>query len=169
MSLEWMGKNRSFVEKLVKFGNAYANSYKKESPYNTAFSFSAAQIQVLEYILENEDKNHNMLEISNRLGISKSAFSKNVTKMVEKGFLEKFHTSENKKNIIIKVTKTGKEVYDQYVQYAYEKSFKKIFSLLNEIPEQHIEKIEAILDVAAIATSKKTKQKKEVKLIRIEE
>lgn len=167
MSLEWMGKNRIFVEKLVKFGNAYAESYKKEYPYNTPFLFSAAQIQVLEYILENEDKNQNMLEISNRLGISKSAFSKNVAKMVEKGFLEKYHTSDNKKNIIIKATQTGKEVYDQYVQYAYEKSFKKIFSLLDEIPEQYIEKMEAILDIAATATSEKTKQKKEVKLIRI--
>lgn len=97
MSLGWMGKNRVFVEKLVKFGNAYANSYKKEYPYNTSFQFSAAQIQVLEYILENEDKNQNMLEIANRLGISKSAFSKNVKKMVDKGLLEKYHTSEKTK------------------------------------------------------------------------
>lgn len=169
MSLGWMGKNRVFVEKLVKFGNAYANSYKKEYPYNTSFQFSAAQIQVLEYILENEDKNQNMLEIANRLGISKSAFSKNVKKMVDKGLLEKYHTSENKKNIIIKATQAGKEVYEQYAKYAYEKSFKEIFSLLDEIPEQYVEKMEEILDIAATATSEKAKQEKEVTLIRIEE
>jgi len=169
MSLEWMGKYRVFVEKIVKFGNSYANSYKKEYPYNTSFLFSAAQIQVLEYLLENEDKNQNMLEISKRLGISKSAFSKHVKKMVEKGLLEKYHTSDNKKNIIIRVSTTGKEVYSQYVEYAYEKSFKKIFALLDEIPEQYVEKLEAILDISARATTEKTKQKKEVNLIRIEE
>ncbi len=169
MSLEWMGKYRVFVEKLVKFGNSYADSYKKEYAYNTAFLFSAAQIQVLEYLLENEDKNQNMLEIAKRLGISKSAFSKHVKKMVEKGLLEKYHTSDNKKNIIIKVSTSGKEVYRQYVQFAYEKSFKKIFSLLAEIPEQYVEKMEAILDISARATTEKTKQKKEVNLIRIEE
>lgn len=169
MSLEWMGKYRIFMEKLVKFGNSYADSYKKEYSYNTGFLFSAAQIQVLEYLLENEDKNQNMLEIAKRLGISKSAFSKHVKKMVEKGLLEKYHTSDNKKNIIIKVSTTGEEVYCHYVQYAYEKSFKKIFSLLDEIPEQYVEKMEAILDISASATAEKTKQKKEVNLIRIEE
>lgn len=127
MAVEWMGKYRTFVEKIVKYGNSYADSYKKEYNYNTVFLFSAAQIQVLEYLLENEDKNQNMLEIAKRLGISKSAFSKHVKKMVEKGLLEKYHTSDNKKNIIIKVSTIGKEVYSQYVQYAYEKCFKKYF------------------------------------------
>jgi DNA-binding MarR family transcriptional regulator len=169
LAVEWMGKYRTFVEKIVKYGNAYAESYKKEYPYNTVFLFSAAQIQVLEYLLENEDKNQNMLEIAKRLGISKSAFSKHVKKMVEKGLLEKYHTSDNKKNIIIKVSTIGKEVYSQYVQYAYEKCFKKIFSLLDEIPMQYIEKMEAILDISASATTDKTKQKKEVNLILIEE
>lgn len=35
--------------------------------------------------------------------------------------------------------------------------------------DQYVEKMETILDVAATATSKKTEQKKEVNLIRIEE
>lgn len=153
----------------MKFGNAYANSYKREYSYNTSFLFSAAQIQVLEYLLENEDENQNMLEIAKRLGISKSAFSKHVKKMVDKGLLEKYHTSENKKSIIIKATATGKEVYQQYVRYAYDKSFKKAFALLDEIPEQYLEKMEEVLDLMASATTEKTKQKKEVNLIRIEE
>lgn len=171
MSLDWMGNNRNFVEKLVKFGNAYASSYRKEFSYNTSFSFSAAQIQVLEYIFENEEKHQNMQEISKRLGISKSAFSKNVQRMVNKGLLEKYHTSENKKDIIVKATKTGKEVYTQYAQYAYENFFKEIFSILEEIPDQYIEKMETILDLASQSNSEKTKQKKqkEVRLIPVEE
>ncbi|WMJ81522.1 helix-turn-helix domain-containing protein [Clostridium sp. MB40-C1] len=104
MELEWMRKYRNFVEKIIKFGNSYAQSYKTEYNYNTSIKFSASQLQVVEYILENEENHQNMSEIASRLGISPSAFSKNVNKMVKKGLLEKFHTSDNRKDVIIKVS-----------------------------------------------------------------
>ena len=84
MELTWMGKYRTFVEMLIKYGNSYAQSYNTEGDYGISAVFSPSQLQVLEYILENEEKNQNMAEIAARLGIMPSAFSKNVKKMTQK-------------------------------------------------------------------------------------
>ena len=81
MKLEWMGDYRELLEKLIHYCNQYANSYKEEQDYGLAEPFSFAQIQVLEYLLENEELNQNMSTISTRLGVSLSAFSKMVNRL----------------------------------------------------------------------------------------
>ncbi|MCY6958511.1 MarR family winged helix-turn-helix transcriptional regulator [Clostridium brassicae] len=168
MELEWMRKYRNFVEKIIKFGNSYAQSYKTEYNYNTPIKFSASQLQVVEYILENEENHQNMSEIASRLGISPSAFSKNINKMVKKGLLEKFHTSDNRKDVIIKVSDFGKEIYKIYSEYAYETSLKKMFEILDEIPDEYISKFTEVLELSAEMTHLDKNQPEEVKLIKIE-
>ena len=116
MELHWMGEYRELMEKLIKYGNAYAQNYSREMSLGTDVRFSPAQLQALEYILENEDRNQNMAQIAGRLGMSPSAFSKNVSKMVSKGLLEKYHTASNRKDVIIRASPTGRRVYEQYVQ-----------------------------------------------------
>jgi len=168
MQLEWMGKYRAFVEKLIKYGNSYAQAYKTEGKYATDIAFSAAQLQVMEYILENEDQNQKMAEIAARLGITPSAFSKNVKKMVDKGLLEKYHSSANKKDVIIRVSPLGREVYAQYADFAYQRLYKEIFTILDDIPEEYVEKFTKILDMSANETQLEKLSEKEVTYIKIE-
>ncbi|KAJ52853.1 DNA-binding MarR family transcriptional regulator [Clostridium tetanomorphum] len=168
MKLEWIRKYRNFVEKMIKFGNSYAQSYKTEYNYNTPIKFSASQLQVMEYILENEERCENMAEIACRLGISSSAFSKNVNKMVKKGLLEKFHASDNRKDVIIKVSDFGKEIYKLYSEYAYETALKKMFEILDQIPNEYITKFTEILELSAEMTHLDKDQSEEIKLIKIE-
>ena len=87
MKLQWMGEYRPFVEKLIKYANVYASIYNKEDYYGTSIPISFSQIQVLEYLLENEELNLNMSEIAGRLGISPSAFTKLVNKLTQKDLL----------------------------------------------------------------------------------
>ena len=54
MYLEWMGKNRAFVEKFIRYANTYAAVYKKEALYGTDIPISFEQVQVLEYLLEKQ-------------------------------------------------------------------------------------------------------------------
>lgn len=68
MQLNWMGKYRNFLEQLIRFGNLYAQAYKVEDSYTESTSFSPAQIQIMECILENEDNNLKMAEIASNLG-----------------------------------------------------------------------------------------------------
>ena len=147
MKLEWLGEYRDFVEKMIKFANMYANSYQKESYYGSEIHFSPSQLQTMEYILESEDKNQNMGEIAARLGISPSAFSKNVKKMIDKGLLEKYHTADNRKNVIVKVSPLGREVYQAYSQFALEHRFAPIFQILDQIPREYVDKFTAVAEL----------------------
>ena len=155
MQLEWLGKHRDFVGKLMKFGNAYARSYNNETRVeNCPVKLSSAQIQTMEYIMENEENNRNMAEIATMLGMTPSAFSKNVQKMTERGLIEKYQSSTNRKDIIVRVSDIGKKVYMQYSQHALNMLFNDMFVLLDDIPPEFIEKFSEILEIAANATFK---------------
>ena len=41
MYLEWMGKNRAFVEKFIRYANTYAAVYKKEALYGTCLLYTS--------------------------------------------------------------------------------------------------------------------------------
>lgn len=138
MKLEWMDEYRDVVEQLIKYANRYAAVYTKEWCMGTEIPISYAQIQVIEYLLENEELNQNMSEIAGRLGISNSAFSKLVVKLEAKGLLEKFHTSINKKDVIVRVTDYGHGIYQQYVAYIYSWHFSKMFEAGKRIPREYL-------------------------------
>ena len=127
MYLEWMGKNRAFVEKFIRYANTYAAVYKKEALYGTDIPISFEQVQVLEYLLENEQLNQNMSMIASRLGITPSNF---------KNLLEKYYVEGNRKNIVIRVTDFGKEQYSSYSKWIYENSFSKLFVRMEKVPEE---------------------------------
>ena len=81
--------------------------------------FSYAQIQVLEYLLENEEQNQNMSQIASRHGITLNNFSKLVNKIEKKGLVEKFFIKGNRKSIVIPVSPLGRQVYEAYSNQIY--------------------------------------------------
>jgi len=156
LELNWMGEYRNMVEKIIKYCNVYALVYNKEMERGSDVKFSFSQIQVVEYLLENEDLHQNMSEIAARLGIYPSAFSKLVNRLVQKGFLKKYHTSDNHKDVIIKVTDFGREIYTKYSAYILENHFSKMFSVAEEIPREYIAKFAAMLDAGVSGTQCET-------------
>lgn len=168
MKLEWLGEYRNITEKIIKFGNSYANMYKKENDYAVGVTFSSTELQVMEYILENEELNQSMVEIAERLSMSPSAFSKNVAKLVKKGLLEKYHTNRNKKNVIVKVSEAGKKAYMEYVDCVYSVSFRDMFKILDKIPKEYINMFGEVLEIAADRWGTGRHEIEPEKLIRIE-
>ena len=138
MQLEWMGEYREVVEKLIHYCNVYASVYKKECITKEGVTFSFSQIQVLEYLLENEERNDNMSVIAARLGIALSSFSKLVSALEEKGLLEKFYLEGNKKNIIVHVSELGRKVYASYVEEIRENHFANMFKVLDMLPKEYL-------------------------------
>lgn len=169
MDLVWMGKYRKLIEKMIKFGNTYARKSRGEHSYNTPITFSASDMQVLECVLENEQECENMVGIAERLGISKSAFSKHTKRMVEKGLLERYRMADNQKNIIIKVSDYGKEIYQIYAEYTYETAFKKMFQVLDGVPDEYIDKFTEAMEIASQLASADKGAVKEAELIKIED
>ena len=74
MELSWMKKHRSLIGKMIRFANTYATMYTKVTDLGAELRLSAAQIQTLEYVLENEDCN--MSELAQKLGVPRATFSK---------------------------------------------------------------------------------------------
>ena len=139
MKLEWMGEYRLLLEKLIHYCNVYSAASKKKLPPMEGVTFTFSQIQVVEYLIENEETTQNMSTIANRLGITFSTFSKVVNKLEEKGLLEKFYMEGNKKNIVIRVSGLGHRVYRAYVDYILQKHFNQMFEDLKDIPAEYLE------------------------------
>ena len=69
--------------------------------------------------------------------------------MMKKGLVEKYHISTNRKEIILRVSDFGKDVYEQYSRFAYERLYKDVFSVLDQIPAEYVEKFTQILKLCA--------------------
>lgn len=149
MTLDWLGKHEYFISKLMKFGNAYAFNYSTERDLGLGVSFSASELQTLEYILINEDRYLKMAEMAAQLGITTSTFSKNINKMVKKRLLDKYHMSNNKKEVIVRVSDYGKEIYREYCTIVKEKIYDQVFMILDQIPAEYETAAADVIDLIA--------------------
>lgn len=168
MKLEWMGDYREITEQMIRFANAYANSYQTERNYSEKVKFNATQLQVMEYLLENEERNDKMATIAKRLAITPSKFTRTVQVLENKGLVEKFHTTKNKKNTIIKVTDLGRISYLEYVDCVVEGSFREMFLLLDTIPKKYIKTFGDVLDLASANWGMSRSELPPEKLIKIQ-
>lgn len=137
MKLEWMGDNRELVEALIKYCNIYAGVYKLEKLEFEDVQYSYAQIQVLEYLLENEERHDNMSTIASRLGITKSNFTKIVNRLEAKNLVVKTLRPGSKKEIEVSVNEKGKKLYLAYSEQILRCHFAPMFEALNRIPADY--------------------------------
>ena len=110
-----------------------------------------AQIQIIEYLLENEELHLNMKQLAAKLGITTSNFSKLVNKLESKGLLQKYHAANNRKEVIIQVTEYGKKVYADYSEYIYRNHFKQMFEAAKDIPKEYLPLFAGMLDNVVVA------------------
>lgn len=139
MKLEWMGSYRDILESLIHYCNIYYSSYKPEVFEYKGVTYSFSLIQVVEYLIENEERNENMNSIATRLGISRSNFTKIVKKLEEKGLVDKGVQEGNQKNVILVVTPLGKDLYEHYSKIVFEYHFAKMFAEFDKIPKEYID------------------------------
>lgn len=160
MNLEWMGQYRGLVEQFIRLFNIYARQYSMEYKLEgTNVTTSSAQIQTLEYIIE-ANGTEKMTAIADKIGVTRGTFSNNVKKLMEKGYLEKYHDEDNRKDIYLKATEKGITAYEEYSTFIYQSWFQEMFVLLDTIPEEHRATLEEILKGFAEVFSGDGSQKK---------
>lgn len=137
MKLEWMGQHREVVEALIHYCNIYAAAYKPEKMEYHGVRYSYAQIQVLEYLLENEERAENMSAIASRLGITRSNFTKIVQRLVSKGLVQKNYMPGSRKEMQLTVNELGRALYDDYSQEILRWHFSPMFQSLDRIPPEY--------------------------------
>ena len=148
MKLEWLGDHRDLVEALIHYCNIYAAAYKVEKMEYGAVRYSYAQIQVLEYLLENEERAENMSAIAARLGITRSHFTKIVNRLVQKGLLDKSPMPGNRKAMRLTVNALGRELYRAYAEEILRWHFSPMFRELDRVPKEYYPILRAALDSA---------------------
>lgn len=145
MKMEWMGEYREIVESLIHYCNIYADIYKHEHMVFQDVTYSFSQVQVLEYLLENEERQENMSAIADRLGISRSNFTKIVNRLEAKGLVEKAYMQGSRKELIVTVNEFGKALYEEYAQEILKSHFSPMFRQLAKIPKDYYQNFSCAL------------------------
>lgn len=133
MKLSWMGKNREVVEALIRYCNIYAGVYRTEKMSFRGITYSYAQIQVLEYLLENEERGENMSCIAHRLGITRSNFTKIINRLSQKGLVEKTRMPGSRRDINVCVNELGRVLYEDYTKGILKRHFEPMFQSLDKL------------------------------------
>ena len=139
MKLEWMGPYRPLVEEYIKAMNRYARSYRDTNMEIDGVPLSAATIQVLEYILENEEEQLPMARLAERLGVTRGAFSKTTALLCSQGLVEKRHPEQSGREYVLTLTEKGRRVYEHYSNAVYMRLFAPIFQELGQMSPEQIE------------------------------
>lgn len=145
MELEWI-RHRRIVAAYYRSANAYTALCRRE--YLSSAGMSSVEVQIIEHLLEHSDENRNMKWFAGQLGISTSAFTNYVNRLTQKGLVEKFHTVDNRKNIILKVSPAGLEAYREYAQIMQE-VFEPIFKAMDRFSEEEEECVVEMLNAWA--------------------
>ena len=166
MTLDWLGKYREFVGEIYRSANAYSSVCKTET-LGDNIRFTAYEVQIMEYIMEYEDEYHNMTWHARKMGLSTSTYSKYVNKLVKKGLLEKYRTSGNKKNIVLRVSDVGKEEYRKYSEHAEKTWFYELFQKLDEVPKEHLDTFTEIIKIWGGWHIRLVEKQEEIELLKL--
>lgn len=137
---DWMGRYRMLVQLLTQNANqsvTFAKNAAKNAP--SKGTSCPQEWQVLEYIIEHEDDAENMRQISDMLGIPKSSLTKYTKHLCELGFLRRYRTDDNKKNIILRATDEGKAHYVSVAEKMMRPLFDRFFEDLDCIPQEYLD------------------------------
>ena len=169
MKLEWMGRYREIIGNFYRSANGYSQICKSEM-FGDPVLFSPYEVQIMEHIMEHADEHRNMKWYASRLGLSQGTYSKYVQKLVKKGLLEKYHTSENKKDIILMVSPLGLEEYRAYAAIAETQLFHELFSYLDSVSEAEFETVNKVFTLLGRMHAEKRPEVAEAdhQLIRVE-
>lgn len=111
MQTEWMGRYRPLVAALVQHSNITARAASHSNEIGEGVFLNTVSWQVLEYLIEHEDDASCMNHISGALGIPQSSFSKIARQLTDLGLVERYQSTGNRKNIILKSTEKAHRIY----------------------------------------------------------
>ena len=135
---EWMGRYRLLVHELNRHAN---QNIRFLSDKRAKGKGNFQEWQVLEYIVEHSEEMNNMHAPADALCISKASLTKYVQTLCTLGYVKKYKSTDNKKNIILRATEEGVCFYKQIVEQIMFPHFEPFFSELNDIPDVYLEKI----------------------------
>jgi len=134
---DWMGRYRQLVAAIVQHTNIAKNNGAKNHIYKDIY-LSPNEWQVLEYIVEHRNDDERMIFVSDRLGIPQSSFSKIVKSLHAADLVERYKSTDNNKNIILKPTELAITAHAYHTDYSYTQIFKPFFDSLEGFSDEEL-------------------------------
>ena len=94
--------------------------------------------QIFEYIVEHRDRGFSMVEISYNLSIPPSTFSKTVKLLCAYGLVEKHQAENNRKNIFLRPTERGLQIYDEVTPTHVLPDLRRFFDALEPVSDEDL-------------------------------
>ena len=104
--------NELVSDTLLKFHNEVVKISRRPNDYGTNHPVYQSEIHMIDFIGRHPDRN--ISELSEEVGMSKSAVSQMITKLHSKNLIIK---ERYKKEITVRLTEKGKELFNGHRQY----------------------------------------------------
>lgn len=152
----WMGRYRRLIESIVKHRNAFARVMNTKTEQHDEISLSIVEWEVLEYVIEHESDDSSMAQLSERLIIPNSSFSKITKTLCAYGLIEKYQMVNNRKNIILKPSEYGRRFYLERSAALREQMFDAFFKALEGVSDENLEQFALALDILTPSVAPET-------------
>lgn len=144
METQWMGRYRDYVAELVRHANLISRSLSTRFDM-CGVMMNTQEWQVFEYIVEHRFDDDRMIHISDALQIPQSTFSRTAKYLCDCGLVDKYQMTNNRKNIILKPSAYGLEVYATASSNINTNGFTELFAAMDSISDEDLETITAAL------------------------
>ena len=115
-----------------------------------AVDFNEKELLILNYLGQNKDAK--MSELAEIMSAPFSTLTSVVDKLVEKKILCRYHSSEDRRVVLVCLDKNGKEIYDNFLQHKNkiaktilnhfdEKDREQLIGYMERVPNALIEKV----------------------------
>ncbi len=138
MDSEWMGRYRPLVAAVIRQTNIAIKDFTSRHDIGEGIILNNNEWQTLEYIVEHREDDERMSIISENLSIPQSSFSKIVQRLVRYKLVERYRMSNNKKNIILKPTDLGVDLYRRNVEEVVAPRFEGFFHALEQLSDSDL-------------------------------
>lgn len=129
-------KTEAVIHIFEKTMNKYIATEKKPCDYGVGCLLHRSEIHTIDAIGRNPQIN--ITDLSNYLGVTKSAISQMVDKLIKKDMLHKTVLSKSDTEVALSLTDKGKQVYKGHTEYHLH--FRNdIDQILRTIPDESIE------------------------------
>lgn len=128
-------KAETVIHVFKKTVNKYISTEKKPLDYGIGCLLYRSEIHTVDAI--GRHAQINITDLSNYLGVTKSAVSQMIDKLVKKGVVKKQVLSKSDTEVALSLTEKGKRVYASHVAY-HKEFYHAIDQILTTVPEDDI-------------------------------
>ena len=137
-------KANLFLERTYRIMNKYIGKTKKPKTYGNEIYLHSAEVHMIEVI--GSHKTITASEVAKTLGISRSAVSQTITKLMDKELIQKQLIHPTNNEIVLCLTNEGKKVYLYHLEY-HKIMLNEINALADKLPKDSLSILEDMLDV----------------------